>query len=456
MPALRLRNVAVPSTEAAFGDGRIEDDRTVRRPDGSLVYVLNVPAVRSWESHGGLADVVAVEWSLTKDADGIRLLAGDDGAEADLLELGPEAAAAFTAEDHEPLTVIPSFKPLGHARDLGEYLLAGRVLTGVEQRKKPVDSISLSLYRIARLRGGPVWSAVAEHVAGVAATRIDEIEGDRLVHDTWGAGETHVRYVNDVILLMVAHAELTGEERWKRAAERACDLLEQHFTADVPGGRWILHDSIERDAARVHWVLNTHLQGVIALHAAGRDVRPHLSAADRALASSAGGAAGIRASAGLAAAENLRAWAPARYAGRRIGPAYSRAGRICKQAGALRLPGGWIARDRTGKRKPGRYLTVNLGDLAGVIRGVDGAPAILERRLGAALRFARASGLFRAELREGSAAAGLIPTVYDLAGDQRRATAAVERARAAGLHPMVGWPGYEGRLWSRLGEAAPL
>jgi hypothetical protein len=406
--------------------------------------------------YGNLADVTPVEWSLTDEAEGARLTARGDGADADVFELGAEDARALAEDRPDPITVVPSFKPLGSARDLGEYLVAGRVMTGVERRKKQVDSISLSLYRIARLRGGPVWSAIAEHVAGAAATRIEQADGDRLVHDTWTGGETHVRYLNDAILLLAAQAELSGGERWKHALASACTLLDDHFTVDAPGGRWVLHDSLERDAGRNDRILNTHLQAILALRAAGRDVRAHLAAAVAALEPRAGGLSGLRAAAALVAAETLRARAPRRYARRRMASAYQRASTACSAAHALRLPGGWIARDLTGNRRRVHYLTVNLTDLAGILQAVPDAPPALARHLAAGMRFGRASGFFRAETREATPVSGLIPILYRVLGERDRARAAAERARSAGLAPMLGWPGYEDALWRRLGDPSPL
>jgi len=383
------------------------------------------------------------------------LLSAEPGAEVDLLELGPEAVRAFMGDRPEPLTVVPPFLPVGDVRDLADYLVGGKVLTGTERRKKPVDSTALSLYRIARHRGGPLWSGVAEHVAAVTAARIEAAPDSGPVHDIWSGAETHVRYLNDAILLMAAHSEWASGDRWARAAERGCELLET-FTVDAAGGRWVLHDSLERDAGRNDFVLNTHAQAIVALLAAGRDARAHVAALEGALSPRAGGPAGLRAAAGLALFETARARGPRRYVRRHMVPAYTRAAEVCTGAHAFRLPGGWIARDLSGKRGPGRYLSVNLGDMAAVALSLEASPPGLEQWLDDGVQFARRSGFFRAEFRDRAPMAALIPAVLRLAGRHDQAAAAAERARAAGLAPMVGWPGYEDRLWQLLGDGSPL
>ena len=452
---VRLITATASGTGVAFPQARVEDPRRVRFADGSLTYVLNEPALRSWGTHDDLTDLEQVEWKLTEEEGDARLVAAREGAEVDLLELGPDAARSLD-ERPEPLTVVPSFTPLGAATELGEYLVGGRVLTGSETRRKPVDAVSLSIYRIARFRGGPVWDAVADHVANVVATRVEQAEGGNLVHHIWTGGETHVRYLNDAILLLAAHAERAGEERWRAALGRACALLDEHFTLDVPAGRWVLHDSLERDDARNHWVLNTHLQAILALQAAGQDVRDHLDAAVAALEPRVTGAHGLRTATGLVVAETLRAHGPRRHAGRRIASAYERAAGACSAARALRLPGGWIARDLSGDRRRVHYFTVNLTDLAGVVLATPDPPAALARCLEAGVRFGRASGFFRAEMRAATPLSALIPTLYRLVGTRSRAESAAERARRAGLAPMLGWPGYEDALWPRLGDPSPL
>jgi hypothetical protein len=142
---------------------------------------------------------------------------------------------------------------------------------------------------------------------------------------------------------------------------------------------------------------------------------------------------------------------------RRVAPAYTRAAEVCTRAGAFRLPGGWIARDLSGKRGPGRYLSVNLGDMAALALSLGNTtPPGFESWLGDGLRFGRRSGFFRAELRDRAPMAALIPAVFRLAQRSGEADAAANAARAAGLAPMIGWPEYEDRLWPLLGDGSPL
>jgi hypothetical protein len=449
-----LRTERVPAGGLRFAGAHVEGEHGIRLGDGSLVHVLNPPQARSWGVHGELLDAQPAEWSLTEDG-GDAVLSAKGEPDVDLLELRPEAAHAFATDRSEPLTVVPPFKALASPRDLGEYLVGGRVLTGTETRKKPVDSTALSLYRIARFRGGPLWVGVAEHVAAVTADRIESAPDTGPVHDIWSGEETHVRYLNDAILLMAAHAEWAPGDRWELAAARACDLLDG-FTVDAAGGSWVLHDSLERDAGRNDFVLNTHVQAIVALLGAGRDTSAHVAAAVEALSHRVPRRAGLRAAAGLAVVETARARGPRRFVRRRVGPAYTRAAEVCTRAGAFRLPGGWIARDLSGKRGPGRYLSVNLGDMAALALSLDTTPPGLETWLADGLRFAQRSGFFRAELRDRAPMAALIPAVFRLAQRHSDAAAAAAMARAAGLAPMIGWPGYEDRLWARLGAGSPL
>ena len=75
-----------------------------------------------------------------------------------------------SSASEEPMTVVPTFRALGSAADLSEHLVGGHVLTGGPRRKWPVDQTALSLYRIARLRGGAFWHGVADHIDGTLRT----------------------------------------------------------------------------------------------------------------------------------------------------------------------------------------------------------------------------------------------------------------------------------------------
>ncbi len=418
--------------------------RTTTVPDGGLplheaTHVLNPPAIRRWGPYGDLADARVVDWSLDPAADGAVLTAAEAGAEVDLLELTGDAASAFERDDPEPMTIVPPFEAMGGVRELGQYLTGGWVLTGTATIKKPIDSTSLSLYRTARIRGGPLWLGIAAHVAEVTAKRVEELPA--LPHDMWSAGESHVRFVNDALLLLVAHAEFTGEERFRHAAERVCGLLDE-YTVDFAGGRWVLHDSLERDAGRNDVVLNTHVQAIVALMAAGRDVAAELAALEEVLAPRAEGRAGVRAASAIGLAETVRARGPRRAVRRRIPKAYARAARTAADQRALRFPGGWLARDLSGRRAPGRYLTVNLADLATLARRMEAPPPWLTSALADGLRFAQRRGFFRAEIRDATPMSVLIPAVLEAAGEHDRAAQAAAACREAGLAPLPGWPGY--------------
>jgi hypothetical protein len=94
--------------------------------------------------------------------------------------------------------------------------------------------------------------------------------------------------------------------------------------------------------------------------------------------------------------------------------------------------------------------------VAALSLSMETPPPGFDRWLADGLRFARRSGFFRAELRDRNPVAVLIPAVLRLAGRDDQAAAAAEHARAAGLAPMVGWPGYADRLWPLLGDGSPL
>src|SRR5687768_4103605 len=154
-PDVRIRTQTVARTGLSFSGAHIDGDDLIRRPDGALTYVLNPPALRRWGPYGDLVDARTVDWSLSPAADGVDLKAAEAGAEIDLLELAGDAASAFAGDRPEPMTIVPQFEPIGGVRELGRYLTGGRVLTGTASVKKPIDSTSLSLYRTARMRGGP-------------------------------------------------------------------------------------------------------------------------------------------------------------------------------------------------------------------------------------------------------------------------------------------------------------
>jgi hypothetical protein len=453
MPGVRFRTATVPDGGLAIPAARVEEERVLRSTDGGVTYILNPPAARRWGEHGDLTGARSVEWSLTNSPDG-ALVSAETGAEIDLLELTGEAATAFEAERPEPMTIVPAFRPMGGVLEIGEYLVGGRVLTGTSQIKKPIDSTSLSLYRTARLRGGPLWTGIAEHIADAAAQRVEQTPS--LPHHMWSAGETHVRFVNDALLLLAAHADWSGAERFGHAVEAVSRRLDE-LSVELAGGRWILHDSLERDGGRNDLVLNTHIQAMVALMAAGRDIRGELAALEEVLAPRARGAAGLGVVVRIALAETVRGRGPRRLVRRRIRRAYERATRVAAESGSLRFPGGWIARDLAGRRTgPGRYLTVNLGDMAALHASMEAPPPWLQGALTEGLHFALRSGFFRAEIRDATPMSVLVPSVLRMAGRHDQAEAAANACRDAGLAPLVGWPGYSDALWKHLGTGAPL
>src|SRR5438874_2575647 len=90
--------------------------------------------------------------------------------------------------------------------------------------------------------GGPFWHAVARAVGEMVARRVTDAPGGLPVHDLLGAGETHTRFVADAVLLLLADGR----------AEAAASALAGLDALSVPwrDGRWYLHDTLERDAAR--------------------------------------------------------------------------------------------------------------------------------------------------------------------------------------------------------------
>ena len=450
---VEIETVSVGPDGAGLSGFAVAGARTARRPDGSAAYVLNPPQIRRWGKHGDLLEGREVGWELREDGGEVRLRSEVEDAQADVLRLPADAAAALAEDDPEPLTTVPAFAPFGGIDDLGDYYVGGRILAGVGHKRR-VDSTALSLYRIARRRGGPLWDGLADVIAAAIAERVEAAGADGIPHDLHDLGETHVRYLNDTLLLMVAQAEWRRDRRFELAAAKAVDLLAA-FTVPFAGGSWVLHDSLERDDGRNDVILNTHLQAILALRAAGAEIEPHLRALFAALEPRAGGLRARRAALGIAGLELMRAYGSQRLIGSRPGRPYARAARICAERAALRLAGGWIARDLSGNRAPAYYATVNLLDLGGVIANVPDRGGRLADSLDRGIRFARRSGFFRAEVRRGGAVAPLIPAALRLAGRGRAADALAERQLRAGGAPMIGWPGYTDSLWAELAPGTP-
>jgi hypothetical protein len=446
-----LRTLAAEG-DLTFAGRRVVGQRLLADDQGNLTWILNPPQRREWTASGVLGVLEAVDWSLAQEGGDAVVRCAPPGAVVDVVELGGAAARAFEADASEPMTIVPSFRPLGGPGDLSEYLVGDRVLTGAEHVKWPVEQAALYLYRVARLRGGAFWEGVAAHVADATARRVEQAPGGRVVCDHWDKRETHVRFVADAALLLQAHAELTGEDRHRRAAARAADALES-FGVPLGGGTWYLHDSVEEGAGRNDLVLNTHLHALTALHACGRSVDPGRRALAGVLGEVVRGRQGIALAAGALVTDAALAVAPRRVA-ERIGTVVH--GRLAARTArdrALRLPGGYIARDVSGDPAPPHYLAVNLSDLAVLQRNVPDDSVAAALRAG--LRYARVSGYLRGRVRAGDGIAAMLPGIFRNAGDPRTAQRLAGSARAAGVAPLVGWPGYEDSLWLRLAGGTP-
>jgi hypothetical protein len=394
-----------------------------------------------------------VAWTFEPTAGGSRIVVSAP-TELDLVVLGPSAAWAFEHSHHPPLSVIGSFTTLGPPADLARFLVGGAVLDTKEflGRRCPSEQTALSIYRVARLRGGAFWNGVAAHVASVVADRVDRAPGAAPAHDLIGQGETHVRFLVDAILLLVAEAEHGG--RSALALERALNALDT-FAVPWQGGVWYLHDSAERDAGSNQLVLNTHVHALVARLAAGRPIGEGLLALDRALSLGGERARGVVLAAALAASDRVRAsrQRAVAQAGERLNwMAQASDGRTRLRAPHLRLPSGWMARD-AGPLPNSTYLVVNLHDLAVLQRNSPTAPA--GRALAAGLRYGRFSGFFNAQTARGDVAVVLLPTILANAGDEGAARRAASRLRRRGIDPAVGWPAFRDHLWSRLAPGTP-
>ena len=436
-PSWQWRSVRLQPALDLPGWRRVEADR-LEDGAGGVLLVVGEPADRTWTSGGILTAAQPVEWALENTAEGAVLRAAE-AAEVDLVELH-DAAAAAVDEPFDPMTVLGSFTPVGGASTLGRFLVGTEVLDTNDfgGRRCPSEQTALSLYRVARLRGGAFWTAVADHVAAVAARRITAAATP--VHGVYGGDETHTRFLADAALLLLAH----GHEDLARRAVEGLDALSVPYA----GGRWTLHDSDERDRGDNWLVLNTHVQATLARLAVGDDVTADLRAMDAALRLRVEPRRALPAAARLLAADAAHGWL-GRHTG---GSAQERAAQTRTESPHLVLPGGWIARDAGGGPAPA-YLTVNLYDLAGLCANHPTPTATKALRRG--LRYARWSGYFRAIQRDAHPQAAVAPIALRMAGLTGAARRAAARAAAAGWPPAVGWPGRVDRLWSALVPGTP-
>ena len=427
-------------------------ERLLGNEQGDRIWIVKPPELRSWAPYGVLSGAQAVDWSVEQRDRSVWVRAADPAAEVDLVEMTGDVARAFEDDRSESMTVVPTFRPLAGPDGLAEHLVGGHILTGDERGKWPMDQTSAYLYRIARRRGGAFWHAVCTHLAAVTATRVEAAPRGRPVTDSWGKGETHVRYLADACLLLRAHAELTDAHRFRAAADRAADALES-FGVPLSGGRWYLHDSVEEERGRNDLVLNTHVHALVALLASGRDVGPGLRALETVLSARVGGRGSVSLGVALTAADLGRAFGPRRFV---HGPASRLHELVAVRAAhqrALRFPGGFIARDASGEPAPWYYLSANLADLAVLSR--NRPTPVAARALRAGLAFARRGAYLRAQLRAGDGLATVMPNALRNAGQLAEAVAAADRAAGAGFSPVIGWPGYTDALWSNLAPGTP-
>lgn len=436
-----------------------ESERMLRAADGRRLWILNFPTIRRWTSARGLVAEIPARWSLTSDTRGVVLRCDDPGGsapiEVDLIDMGPDEAASLASDVCEPLLVLGSFSPLESPTDLGRFLVGGEVLdtTDFDGHRVISEQTALSLYRIARHRGGPFWNLVASHLTSYVAKRVEaSLSSGRLVHDMWGAGESHARFVADAALLLLAATDHgSPDAQLRRSARRAVGLLDE-FARPWEGGTWYGHDTLEVDDGRNDLVLNTHLQAIIVRLAAGLDVSESVHAAHVALGLVPERVRGWVIGHGLRAASVLGVASSGLRA--RLVPRLDRAAVGAQlRHGRLAYPGGWIARDASGHRAPDYYLTVNLNDLASVVANVP-ADHGLASSLACGLRFG-ATGFFAQERRRGLATAALVPNLLRISGEWDAACAAAARLRRRGMPPSIGWPGFEDRLWARLQGGTP-
>ena len=433
---------------------RIVGERLLRDAQDRLLWIPSPPARRVREPDGRYT-LEHVDWTLTQEEDDVVARASESGVEVDLVELDASLAEDFLEDRSEPMLVHPLGVPLGGPRDLARFLLGSEIVVRGDGRAWPTEQVALSIYRISRLRGGPLWGAVADHVAGGVAARVERAGQGPLRHSYWSAGETHVRMLADAVLLLVAHAEANPDPRFARAAGSAADQLAEY---GVPwaGGTWYLHDSLEREAGHNDLVLNTHLHATLALLAAGRDVESARVALEAALSLRCHRPGAYLHAAAITAADAIRAVAPAALAAKvrnMTRSTHAAAGRYRSRFPHFRAPGGWIARDMRAAAPHVRYLIVNLSDLAMAQANLPafGSDAAITK----GLRYARLSGYLRAEWRKRDPVIALMPTLLRVVGREAEGARFARRLRSAGWAPAVGWPGYEDSLWSRLAAGTP-
>lgn len=405
---------------------------------GATCRLLSKPARRTWSADGVLLES-------SSPAAG--------GRSWDLVELDAPASGAWDADRSPTMLVLGSFSPLGGPADIGRFVVGGHVLdtTDFGGRRCPSEQTALALWRVCRLRGGPLWDGVADHVAAWVRDRIVGASEPGPVHDLWGKGETHVRFLADGALLLVAESERLGDDpratAFAVAAERAFDLLDE-FAVVSRFGRWYAHDSIELASGGCDLVLNTHAQVVAARHAWGHPDTEAIDALEASLSPARNGRGWLAAGA-LAASTLARRLAPRRLAAAagmvddRVRAAVSR---HLATTQSLRLPGGYVGRDALVHVSPDYYLVTNLYDLG--ILGANGVSRAAADAARAGWRWAEATGSLRIFTDAAHPLSSLLPIVCRQLGKEDRAKAATVAVTRFGGLPVPGWPGFDDRPWA--------
>ena len=405
-----------------------------RGPSGELWWLMREPAAREWRNGAGLLSERGIEWRLLQDGEDVVLRVAEPGGEADVLDLRGAAAEAFLEADDEPLTVIGPYRPIRGPRDVAAHITArGPLLPAFGPgRRRLTEQLGLSLYRIARWRGGPFWDATAQWLAEWGVARAGHLEA-----------QTELRFVTDLAMLLLAAGE-------SGAAERVLDDLEK-CAVPLGDGTWYRHDREEVVADRNDLVLNTHLYTLVALAAGGRSVAAGQRALTHALSHRAPRGRGAALAAGIALTD--LAIAAGFPMGKMAWQLHRRWADFRRDHRHLTLVPGLVARDATGAAAGRYYRTVNLADLAAVVCAAPSPHARAALRSG--LNLARASGFFRVQRISGAYATVVIPSLLRMAGHHGPARRTAARAREAGWAPTIGWPGYEDALWPALPPGIP-
>lgn len=92
-------------------------------------------------------------------------------------------------------------------------------------------------------------SVLATEIAWSVRNQLDEPGAWR--HGFWyEEPETHLRFFNDGIGLLLGEAEISGDRLWAESAEKATEQLIRNYSDELDGGGlWFLHDSLEANGA---------------------------------------------------------------------------------------------------------------------------------------------------------------------------------------------------------------